>query len=114
MSIVHNISVKNIPDDLFYQLKQRARLNRRSINQEIIVCIENSVQGAVVEPEKLLKTARRLRKKTAAHPISKEELSRIKIGEEKLTALKKLGELETPVKRWKELKKEIAQGMIKG
>ncbi len=83
---MRNITVKNIPEDVYNQLKQRARLNRRSINQEIIVCIESRVQGAVVEPEKLLKTARRLRKKTAAHPISNEERSRIKIGEEKLTA----------------------------
>lgn len=107
---MRNITVKNIPDDVYNQLKQRARLNRRSINQEIIVCIESRVQGAVVEPEKLLKTARRLRKKTAAHPIRNEELSRIKIGEEKLTALKIIGELETPVKRWEELKMKSHKG----
>lgn len=32
--------------------------------------------------------------------------------EDKLTAVKKLGDLETPVKNWKELKKEIEQGML--
>ena len=75
---MRNITVKNIPDDVYDQLKQSARINRRSVNQEIIVCIENSVQGAVVEPQQLLENARRLRKKTAAHPISNEELNRIK------------------------------------
>jgi len=75
---VRNITVKNIPDDVYDQLKQSARINRRSINQEIIVCIESSVQGTVVEPQQLLEIARRLRKKTAAQPITNEELNRIK------------------------------------
>ena len=75
---MRNITVKNIPDDVYDQLKQSARINRRSINQEIIVCIESSVQGNVVEPQQLLETARRLRKKTAAHPINNQDLNRIK------------------------------------
>jgi hypothetical protein len=32
--------------------------------------------------------------------------------EDKLAALKKLGNLETPVKNWEELKQEIEQGML--
>jgi antitoxin FitA len=75
---MRNITVKNIPDDIYDQLRKSARINRRSINQEIIVCIESSVQGTAIEPLQLLETARRLRKKTAAHPISNEELNRIK------------------------------------
>ena len=75
---MRNITVKNIPDDVYDQLKQSAKINRRSINQEIIVCIESSVQGTVVEPQQLLENARRLRKKTAGHPISNAELNRIK------------------------------------
>jgi len=78
VNLVRNITVKNIPDDVYDQLKQSARINRRSINQEIIVCIESSVQGTVVEPQQLLEIARRLRKKTAAQPITNEELNRIK------------------------------------
>jgi NTP pyrophosphatase (non-canonical NTP hydrolase) len=34
--------------------------------------------------------------------------------EDKLAAVEKLAGLETPVKNWEDLKKEIAQGMIKG
>jgi antitoxin FitA len=75
---MRNITVKNIPDDVYDQLKQSAKINRRSINQEIIVCIESSVQGTVIEPQQLLENARRLRKKTAGHPISNAELNRIK------------------------------------
>jgi len=37
------ITIKNIPDDVYESLKQAAAENRRSINREIIVCIEESV-----------------------------------------------------------------------
>lgn len=73
-----NITVKNIPDDLYEKLSKSAKLNRRSINQEIIVCIENNIQGKVDTPEQVLTNARRLRKKTAENPISSDELSQIK------------------------------------
>ena len=39
------ITVKNIPDELYERLKCVAEINRRSINSEIIVCIENAVVG---------------------------------------------------------------------
>ena len=34
------ITVKNIPDNLYQRLKQSATENRRSINSEILVCID--------------------------------------------------------------------------
>jgi plasmid stability protein len=34
------ITVKNIPDKLYKKLKKNAALHRRSINSEIIYCIE--------------------------------------------------------------------------
>lgn len=40
-----SITVKNIPDDLYKRLKQRAAANHRSINSEIIVCIEQVVHN---------------------------------------------------------------------
>ncbi len=75
---MRNITVKNIPDDVYDQLKRSAKINRRSINQEIIVCIESSIQDTVIEPQQFLDNARRLRKITADHPISNEELNRVK------------------------------------
>jgi len=78
VSILANITVKNIPDDLYEKLSRIAKLNRRSINQEIIVCIENSVQDKTRTPEQVLETARKLRNKTADHPISNDELNTIK------------------------------------
>ncbi len=73
-----NITVKNIPDDLYAKLNKSAKINRRSLNQEIIVCIENSVQDQVILKEQVIEKACKLREKTAGHPISNKELSLIK------------------------------------
>ncbi|MDJ0703039.1 MAG: Arc family DNA-binding protein [Leptolyngbyaceae cyanobacterium MO_188.B28] len=35
-----SITVKNIPDDLYEKLREAATLNHRSVNSEIIVCLE--------------------------------------------------------------------------
>ena len=48
------ITVKNIPTDLYELLKQSAAANRRSINSEIITCIERAVSGRKANPEILL------------------------------------------------------------
>ena len=73
-----NITVKNIPDDLYEELKRSAKINRRSINQEIIMCIESNVQHKFESPVQVLEKARKLRKKTAGSPISEIEFNLIK------------------------------------
>ena len=75
---MRNITIKNIPEDLYEKIKRNANANRRSLNQEIIVCIEKSVIGEEVSPEQLIENARRLRKKTASHYLKNEELNQIK------------------------------------
>lgn len=75
-----SITVKNIPEDLYARLKLAAKFNRRSINSEIIVCLERQLQSRALDPERLLASARKLREKTAAYPISERELSEAKEG----------------------------------
>ncbi|MFH1719211.1 MAG: Arc family DNA-binding protein [Planctomycetota bacterium] len=73
------ITVKSIPDDLYERLKQRAIENRRSINSEIIVCIEQAVQGRKQESiEYILDEARETRNRTSGHLITVDEFSRMK------------------------------------
>lgn len=69
------ITVKNIPDDLYERLKRAARANRRSINSEIIVCIERSVGPQKVDPEQLIARAREFRVQTADYRITDDEFS---------------------------------------
>ena len=72
------VTVKNIPDELYERLKSVAAINRRSINSEIIVCIENAVASRRIKLDEALENARRLRQLTAGHLISDEEFSRAK------------------------------------
>jgi plasmid stability protein len=64
------ITVKNIPPEVYELLKQSAAANRRSINGEVITCIERAVRGRKVNTEDLLARARELRHKTRPHPIT--------------------------------------------
>ncbi len=61
------ITVKNIPDDLYARLKAAAAQNRRSINSEIIVCIEDKLVGQKIPAEQILESVRRIR--AAAGPM---------------------------------------------
>ncbi len=73
-----NITVKNIPDALYEQLRRSAAANHRSINSEIIVCIERAVRGRRVDVETILANARRLREKTSSHPITDVQFTKAK------------------------------------
>lgn len=69
------LTVKNIPDDLYEQLKKRARLNHRSINSEIIFSLKK-VLGFRDQPEadEILHQVRDLRKQIPLK-FSAEEIS---------------------------------------
>ncbi|MBI9083973.1 MAG: Arc family DNA-binding protein [Desulfobacterales bacterium] len=72
------VTVKNIPDDTYERLKGVAKANLRSVNSEIIVCIENAMKSRRIDPEEVLDAARRLRRLTDSHPIDKKDFNRAK------------------------------------
>jgi len=77
--LMSSITVKNIPDDLYERLRQSAAANHRSINKEIIACIEGAVRGrGKAEVENILADARKLRELTKDHPISDALINKIK------------------------------------
>jgi antitoxin FitA len=73
------ITVKNIPGDLYADLKQSANLNRRSVNSEIIVCLERVLRSRRISPETILAQARQLREKTREHPITDAKFTKAKM-----------------------------------
>ena len=73
-----SITVKNIPSDIYALLKQSAETNRRSINSEVIACIERAVSSQLVNPDLLLVRARALREKTGAYITSEENITQVK------------------------------------
>jgi plasmid stability protein len=72
------ITVKNIPDSLYASLKQAALVNHRSINSEIIVCIERVLGSRTISSEETLSRAQRLRDRTRKHVITDAEFTEVK------------------------------------
>ena len=73
------ITVKNIPDELYALIKQRAKANRRSINNEIIVCLETAVRRERVDIDTFLAKAKTLRENVKdGYVITDEELNQAK------------------------------------
>ncbi len=72
------ISVENISPEIYEKLKRAAEISHRSINREIIACIERAVCSQPTDPNQLLANARKLRAQTAAHPIADRQLTRAK------------------------------------
>ena len=72
------VTVKNIPDELYDRLKSVAEINRRSINSEIIMCIENAIARRKINLDEVLDNARQLRQLTARHHIGDEEFNQAK------------------------------------
>ncbi len=71
------ITVKNIPDELYEQLKQSATRHRRSVNSEIIFWLERVVGAPKVDVEGTLAKARALREQAALYITSTDELEHV-------------------------------------
>lgn len=72
------ITVKNVPDDVYEMLKALAKEHRRSINNEVIVLIENHVEKKRLSTEEMLVKAREVRELTAGYEITDEEIDEFK------------------------------------
>ena len=68
------LTVKNIPDELYERLKQAAAVHRRSLNSEILYCVEKTLVPYKIDVAEQLSTTRRIREKTAAYPLTDEIL----------------------------------------
>ncbi|HET6232723.1 MAG TPA: Arc family DNA-binding protein [Longimicrobiaceae bacterium] len=66
------LTIKGFPDDLYDQLRQRAAENRRSLNSEAIVCLENAVRERRRDAWSLLARADALRNSVSAPPLTDE------------------------------------------
>ncbi|MCU0489778.1 MAG: Arc family DNA-binding protein [Anaerolineales bacterium] len=72
------ITIKNLPPGLYERLKELAQVNRRSLNREIIACLEQTVFSQPIEVEEHLRQARKLRELTAAYQIADEAFRQAK------------------------------------
>jgi plasmid stability protein len=75
--IMATITIKNIPDDLHVALKKRASLQRRSLNSEIIACLEASLRSLPVDLESFLYKTQVLREQVSGR-LSNRDLKPLK------------------------------------
>lgn len=73
-----NLTLKNIPEDLYLQLKESARLHHRSINGEILYCLERTLSHRPIDVAEHLAEARLIRNKTAHYKLTDEEIDTAK------------------------------------
>ena len=72
------LTIKNIPDDLYIRLKESAQIHRRSLNSEILYCVERALIPYKIDVSEHTLTARKIREKTADYPLTDELLDSAK------------------------------------
>jgi plasmid stability protein len=71
-------TLKGIPPELYKRLKARAAEHRRSINSEMIVCIEEALGVRRADPAAVLAEARRLRSLYKGPPLTNDKIDAAK------------------------------------
>jgi antitoxin FitA len=73
-----SLTIKNIPDDLYEHLKQAANAHHRSINSELIHCLEMALLPAKLSATDLKETAKFLRVRAITQAIDINEIDAAK------------------------------------
>lgn len=71
-----NLTLKGIPDALYDRLKESAKANRRSINQEAIARLSDSLLLRKVDPEEMLTRLAGLRARSPRAAMTEVEIRR--------------------------------------
>lgn len=71
-----SITIKNIPNDLYDQLKQAANVHHRSINSELIYCLEKTLRPAPLDVAELEAATQVLRNRVSVPQVDADEISR--------------------------------------
>lgn len=70
------LTIKNVPDELYAELKRRAEENRRSLNGEVIYSLEQLVQRGHARHRPGVADFRALRQQYPLPPLTDEEFER--------------------------------------
>lgn len=73
-----NLTLKNIPDEVYNRLKIAAGMHRRSLNSEAIVCLEAALVPGKVKPSERLARARERRAELAPRKFRAREIDTLK------------------------------------
>ncbi len=64
------LTIKNMPDDLYQKLKDAAQAHRRSLNSEIIYCLETVLTPRKMPVSDRLQRARSLRQQVPSGKVT--------------------------------------------
>lgn len=73
-----SLTIKGLPEPLYRALKRRAREHRRSLNAEVIVCLEDVVLGPALSGPEILARADAVRESIHGVYLTDEEIDRSK------------------------------------
>jgi plasmid stability protein len=68
------LTIKGLPDPIYERLKAQADAHRRSLNGEIIICLERAVNATRLNPVAWLAEARAFREGLTIEPMTEREL----------------------------------------
>ena len=68
------ITLKNIPDDLYERLKLQARAHRRSVNSELIHCLETVLRPKRVTAQERLARIRAIRPRIDPQAVGAQDI----------------------------------------
>jgi plasmid stability protein len=68
------VTLKNIPDELYERLKATAQAHRRSINSELIYCLETVLKPRKISAEERLARLRRVRPQVDPNAVGLDEI----------------------------------------
>ncbi len=71
---MHSITIKNIPSELYEKLKNKARENRRSINNEVIQCIDRSLRNHRIDAEEFISRIESIHRKYTLPRVTPKDL----------------------------------------
>jgi plasmid stability protein len=72
------LTIKNIPESLLKRLKDQAAGHRRSLNHEVISCLDQVARSMPLDPDTLLARARAIRRSPRSVRLTDRTLNEFK------------------------------------
>ncbi|HUF11503.1 MAG TPA: Arc family DNA-binding protein [Longimicrobiales bacterium] len=73
-----SLTIKNLPETLYERLKLSAERNRRSLNSEVILRLEEAIGLRAFDPDRYLAEARELRERLTEVYLSDADIAELK------------------------------------
>lgn len=65
-----NLSLKNVPDELYQRLRARAHDHRRSLNSEILFTLEQATKSVTIAPAEFLERVASIQVRIKGPPLT--------------------------------------------